>query len=496
MRRTIRVVAVGSLMTLGACASARPDPDPMSQVRDSKLSTAARIKAIDRRWASASEGARERQAAREDLKTVAGPGAWPAPLRLAAMRALADDRSEQGEADTKRLAILMLPRETDPGMTTLLSGLAAERGWTDATPALVRSLGRWNPRVADTERPEAKAIRTLNPDRPLAEVVWGVFVAPPEERSTLRPVSAERIRADAWDLLSRLDPTGDQRAAWLSTAPEEATGAIADLRACVRDLRCAPLTGDELRWLGSLRDFTKPANRSWWEAATAAVGSTDPERTGRLQLRHIAAIHWAAAHGSPWLSADRATLLAELKSKLASRPVHRRVRGERESRAPSSERLADVAATISWGDLLVALVVDKSLGGTRLARTLRAQAEMDREDTSAEYGGLLVASPPNADPPFNAVLYPPRPGDRRGDREFVASADMIAQSDHALAHYHYHAQKARNVEYAGPSQADILYAARLGRACVVFTSIRADTLNADLYLPGGEVIDLGTVVSP
>lgn len=484
------------LLVMSSCARQRAETDPMSQVRDSRLSTKARIAAIERRWASASQGPRERQAAREDLKTVAGPSAWPVPLRLAAFKALADDRSEEGDTDTHRLTLLMLPREQDRGMTTFLAELAGTRGWSDATPALVRSLSRSWEKVRDEDRPEAKAIRTLNPEQGLAEVVWGVFVAPPEDRSVLRPVTTERIRADAWDLLARLDPRGEQRAEWLVTAPEQATGAIADLRACLRDLRCAPLTGDELRWLASLRDFNKPANRAWWDAATAAVATTDPVRTGRLQLRHIAAIHWAAAQGSPWLAADRAALLSELRGKLGSRPVYRRVRGDREGSVPSTERLAQVEATILWGDLLVALVIDRSLAGTRLARTLRAQSQMDRDDDSAEYGGLLVASPPHSDPPFNVVLYPPRPGDRRGDREFVASTDMIVQSDHALAHYHFHAQKPRNTEYAGPSQADMVYAARLGRACVVFTSIRVDTLNADVYFPGGEVLDLGTIVAP
>jgi hypothetical protein len=48
-----------------------------------------------------------------------------------------------------------------------------------------------------------------------------------------------------------------------------------------------------------------------------------------------------------------------------------------------------------------------------------------------------------------------------------------------------------NAEFAGPGPGDADYAIEQGRACVVFTSIRAGVLDADYYQPGGVVIDLG-----
>ena len=73
---------------------------------------------------------------------------------------------------------------------------------------------------------------------------------------------------------------------------------------------------------------------------------------------------------------------------------------------------------------------------------------------------------------------------------------MIEQGDRSLAHYHFHAQEPRNSSYAGPSPADLAYAARLGRTCLVFTSVGSDTLNADLYQPDGVVLDLGELRRP
>lgn len=80
--------------------------------------------------------------------------------------------------------------------------------------------------------------------------------------------------------------------------------------------------------------------------------------------------------------------------------------------------------------------------------------------------------------------------------KFIASEDLIASSDLALSHYHFHVQKVQNREYAGPSEGDLDYAARLGRVCVVLTSLSEGVLNADAYFPGGYVIDLGEIARP
>ncbi len=55
-------------------------------------------------------------------------------------------------ADSRELVRLRLARETEYEIIKYLSLAAKERGWQDATAALVRSLSRVKPGVADEER--------------------------------------------------------------------------------------------------------------------------------------------------------------------------------------------------------------------------------------------------------------------------------------------------------------------------------------------------------
>ena len=70
---------------------------------------------------------------------------------------------------------------------------------------------------------------------------------------------------------------------------------------------------------------------------------------------------------------------------------------------------------------------------------------------------------------------------------------MILHLYTAIAHYHFHAQQHKNAAYAGPGDGDLALADRLHFNFLVFTYIDANRLNADLYLPGATIIDLGTI---
>ena len=85
---------------------------------------------------------------------------------------------------------------------------------------------------------------------------------------------------------------------------------------------------------------------------------------------------------------------------------------------------------------------------------------------------------------------------RESDTSFVASPAMLTDSTTALAHYHFHVQSVRSGRYAGPSDGDMVYAARYGRACLVFTALDEETLGVDLYQPDGVVLDLGEIKRP
>jgi hypothetical protein len=494
MKRLLRLGVALVGLALAGCGSSgsKAATDPMAEVRNPRLSESRRAEAIDRAWRQVLDGSGDRAAVRQELKTLAWSPNWPTGLRVKALTAVLGDPDPEGVEDGRRLVRLMLPREQQMPVIRLLSETAASRGWTDAAPALVRSLSRFDPGTPDTERPEYRALAALSPGMPVDRAVLEVFVHPPAEEGGYGVSTVARVRGDAWDVLARLDPTGSLRATLLEGQTEDAD--ILGLRACLSDLRAAPRTGEELRWLRSLRDPGKAENASWWVEASAAIAAAGTERAPKLQMRHAEVIRWASKHRANWARASREELLGELRGRLAGRTTHQRTAHDTLGDRSTRQTLDEWRNTLTWADLLTILVLDDAVRDPAVVEALFAQAVLDREDGSAEYGGVVEAMPTRSgDGAARVVLYPPRPGSRRGDLEFVASSDMIEQGDRCLAHYHFHVQQVRNSEFAGPSRADLTYAERMGRNCLVLTSVGDGLMNVDYYQPGGATIDLGDI---
>lgn len=213
------------------------------------------------------------------------------------------------------------------------------------------------------------------------------------------------------------------------------------------------------------------------EAPVSPAVANRPE-----EPRHGPILAWARAH-SAWADASRARREQELTRRLADRRIHVRSMGN--VRVHYSETFARARSRLSDVDLLTLLVLDEVIHQPSVVQELRREAEMDRRDPTAEYGGLLDER--------GATLYPPHAGERPGDFAFVASTTMMKESAGALAHYHFHAQAEENAELAGPSAGDLDYAKRFGQHCIVFTSVGRGRLDADVYFPDGVVVDLGEV---
>ena len=82
---------------------------------------------------------------------------------------------------------------------------------------------------------------------------------------------------------------------------------------------------------------------------------------------------------------------------------------------------------------------------------------------------------------------------REGDTSFVASPELLEEPTTALPHYHFHVQRVRNTQFAGPSEGDLNYASLYGRTCLVITSVGDGVMNVDVYFPSGAVSDLGVI---
>ena len=492
------IVLLASLSPLGllcACSSsgtAAGSGDPLADVRNPKSNVRVRVSQVEPAMARAMQDPGARNATIGSFKDIAWTPTEPSDLRVAVLKSLFSSSDPAIVEDARQMGKLILPRELDRGVVVALSQAAGERGWTDYIPSLIRSCSRPLPAVEDDTRSETVALRDLSAGKPLEEVVFGVFMNPPEMPAAYGMDWQTRFRADAWDLLGRLDKDGNLRMRMLLDAPAgpNADPTVANIRRALADLRAIPLTGAEVTWLNALCDGTKPANAQWWsEAASAIAGVSDK---GPFQIRHAEPVRWASVHRPAWYGASREQLLAELESRLDARERIARSTG---AGTRVREDLDHWAPTLRWGDLIAILVLDDTLAREQVRSSIFEQTRLDRADKTTEYGGIITLADPRS-PEGRAALFPPRPGQRNGDEKFVASDAMLAASDLAIAHYHFHVQEVLNGGYAGPSDGDLVYSARYGRSCLVFTSLKEDVLNVDYYQPDGVVIDLGKLNRP
>lgn len=497
-----RGLLAGLVLASAGCSSPRytPSGEPLLDVRNPELRVPDRVEAAQLAWASMEAGEREREATRRALKDLAWSPATPIDVRVECVALLLDDADQAGQADARAMARLMLPTERSRSVVSVIASRAGERGWTEMTSALVRSYARSVDVVEDDDRAEAIALSQMYPGRDVAELVFEVFLDPGYDDTPTELRLNQRTRADVWNLLARLDASGGLRRdliarAKASTVPPAARASVQALDRGLNELSVIPQTGEELRWLESLRSGSAE-NERWWAESVSAVARLSAEQRAGLALRHIEAVRWASVHEPSLVTRSRQDLLGELEARLRGQNHQRRTAEKTVHRQPRREGLSDWAANLSWGDVVSLLVAHEAVRQPALLARLFDQVEIDRLDRTTEYGGLIEAVESPQPGSFRAVLYRPRQRDRQSDSAFVASDDMIRASDRALLHYHMHVQKVNNTEYAGPSDADLDYAASSGRACVVFTSLSLDELNVDFYLPGGVVIDLGTVRRP
>jgi hypothetical protein len=118
-------------------------------------------------------------------------------------------------------------------------------------------------------------------------------------------------------------------------------------------------------------------------------------------------------------------------------------------------------------------------------------AERDLLDDDTEFGGVLAVDEEGR---IELLEFPPRL--RRGDNRFEATQELFDAAYSGVFHFHNHAQKFDNADYAGPHMGDFAYAESTRANCLVFTFIDSRTINADYYRHGGIVVDLGTFRRP
>ena len=489
------ISVVLAAVLLGGCSSdpaKKPSGDPLTDLRNPSLAIAQRAKAIEDGWADMLAGKGNQVETREAYRSMMRATNAPLEIRLRAADKLVQDTDPAELAVTREGVRLLVAREPTEGMRVYLSEVAARNQWAELVPALVTSWARPSARVDDLARPEWLAIKRLRPGVPPTTIAFEVMLNPPAEAGVAAADWEARTRTAAWELLNRLDETGTARATLLAS---EITHPVSPgsrqlldlLRQCYNELNCIPRTKEEVRWLESLLDTRNADNAQWWGDSARLVSGLTPEQRVGLRLCHIEALRAMAMRRPDMVAMGRAELMSELESRIAPRRTVQRTQRAGPGVSAFREGLTHWADKLAWGDLLAALAVDDALAQPEILERLFAQRDEDNQDNTTEYGGVLYLG----EGEFAATMFAPRSAERPGDDQFVASADMISLSDRGLAHYHFHAQELSNGSFAGPSLADIQYAARYARVCVSLTSIARERMDADVYLPSGAVIDLG-----
>lgn len=350
--------------------------------------------------------------------------------------------------------------------------LVTKNHWTDFTPALVRSYARPMLIKDEPERPEAAALKTLHPDTPIEQIVFNVF-ADTHDQSSIHEQTA------AWDLLWKL-ANRQQITALLLAAPSD-NPMVADLQASLRDLHCLPEHREGYLRLAWLRN---PERKAYWAKAKAAVAKLNESQKDGLELRHIPII---VQLDDQTLAMTRQAFIDKISKLMDAQKHYLRSPSLAGPKAELLQRFAQAIDRLVWADMATIDLLYTSVQSSAMIQTLFKQADKDYIDTSTEHGGVITVADGVVNATRFSALY------TQGDLKFIPTDEMIQSLYTNLAHYHFHAHREHNRDFAGPSKGDMRMINQLETHALVFTFIDKDTLNVDYYQPNGAVVDIGVI---
>jgi hypothetical protein len=475
-----------ALLQLAACGAPPVVSDPMAELKTVPNSPRRQIVAmetldarldaeIDAGIDAEIDTVIDEEAYLETLHRMIWVPGYTVEVREAAL-----DRLEQRDLPgLKRTIRNQIARLAAWRWLTRLCEIIADREWVDLTPGLVSSWARPMANISDErDRPEYQALARLYGADRVTDVVFDLMVETPDEWR-------EAFRTRCWMLVQRLGRR-DRLIELLRDGNFDPTdGMMVDLQRGADELGIVPHNREEILWI---RAICKPEHAEYWSQAVEATRRLSPSRRADLEMRDLAVVVSAARHDPEMLGQDRAELMRRLEARLAGRrhyttgsrndpPAHR-----------SSQRLRDVAKELTWGDLASMLTALQALEVPQVVDHLFDYAERDRLDETTEYGGVIDLDEKGR---FEVLEFPPRI--RRHDQRFNAPQAMFDAGYTALFHFHYHVQRFRNEEYAGPGYGDRDYAANTRANCLVMTYIAEGRLNVDYYRHDNVVVDLGVI---
>ncbi|MBC04634.1 MAG: hypothetical protein CMJ34_15230 [Phycisphaerae bacterium] len=377
-----------------------------------------------------------------------------------------------------------LPRLDSPMWRARVCELIVEETWIEMTPTLIRAWARPSPGFdgEPEDRPERKALIAMYGEEQLPRVLVQVML-------DADPIVAANLRARCWELLIA-EGRRDMVVELLGTAQvDEKDGLFRDLRTITSRTGVVPSNREEILWA---RALCKPENREYLDEIVAIVESLPTDRRkGILEMRDLGILVGASRLDPGLLELDAPELASRLAT-MVDAPGRRLYTADFTGyRGSHTERLREVLDRLDWGDLLAIMVAVEALKIQPMLSHLFDHAERDLMDKGTEFGGIIGIDDRGR---FEVLEFPPRI--RKGDIRFEAPQEMFDAGYSGLFHFHHHAQKYENRDYAGPHLGDFQYADGTRANCLVFTFIDSRTLNADWYRHGGVVVDLGVFRRP
>jgi len=383
------------------------------------------------------------------------------------------------QPSTSRLIRQHLPRLNNWGWLHELCQWIAEEKVEELDEALISSWSSPTLMVlSEEERPEYKALVSMYGEDAVVEVIFTSLV---QSNKTWK----QGYRTRCWELLHRLSERERLVELLNSDAVEEDDGFLLDLRKAMNDFGIVPHRREEILWI---RELAKPEYASFWNEAIDTLNALHEQRRMDIEMRDIPIAVSLRRHGAPGsLSRTKQQIIEYIQQKIKGQTHYFEEEGGGRYQQ-GTELLRSHKSRLTWGDAIAIEIALKALDVPQVRAHLFDYANRDHEDETTEYGGVIAL-----DTKGRFAILEFKPKIRHHDRQFNASQDMFDAAYTALFHFHFHAQKYRNGDHAGPGMGDKNYATNTRANCLVFTYINENTMNVDYYRHTDVVVDLGTI---
>jgi len=343
--------------------------------------------------------------------------------------------------------------------------------------ALISSWSQVTMRYEEQDRPERQALVSMYGEDALEALVFQSLL-------TTNKSWQQGFRTRCWELLLRIGAR-DMLLALLngSSIPKDDLFLL-DLQRATRELGIMPQNKEEILWA---RELCKSEYSDFWNEAIVALALLDDERRLSLEMRDVPIAVTVARHWPELATKSTTSLVESLETKIQDRKHYFEYEGGGNV-STLNELFRSHKNKLSWGDAVAIRVALAAMDVPELQAHFFDYANRDRLDTSTEFGGVI-----ELDKQGRFVILEFEPIIRTHDRRFDAPQTMFDAAYTSLFHFHFHAQKYRNGDHAGPGLGDKSYADNTRANCLVLTFVNSKTLNVDYYRHGHVVVDLGTM---